>query len=529
MADQWRRMALSLYRDNKDMNRGDPVHTPNIDRLAAKGVVYDNSYCCAPVCCPNRATLVTGKYPHTHGLTENKYADNFTYDNRTIAHILAEHGYDTGYIGKWHLANHHVNQNKYLTEEQRRGFRYWYGNEMCHHHFDGIYCHASDEQDSLYSDKLPYLFTPSVHYSKEDQQREKWMPDHLSRKMVEYLDNKFSVRDAAKPFLCYLSFSPPHTIHGPVPQDGEEESYSIAGKKTIKEDGRKKPETYGKQGRLKGIPYKVAPYSDAAPNEYRAPNAFEAEYREGGRHDGAPIDLGKRPNVSDRYYKHSITTHPGYFGAVNSLDENIGKVIEALRIIDDERNPGRKLIDNTLIVITSDHGEHLGSHDTLGKGHFWEESVGVPLVFYWKGRAAEGVHKKTLFNSVDLVPTLIGALGIEKPSGVEGTDLSRDLVSPESGSDDGYAYMRLYQWTAVRHKQYVYAWDRRINRKPMLFDLEDDPFQMNPILLDETEDETQMKMIEHLHEKIAAHLTAANDPLPFPPATRRPMRTRGAP
>ena len=51
--------------------------------------------------------------------------------------------------------------------------------------------------------------------------------------MVEYLDNTFGVRDAAKPFLCYLSFSPPHTIHGPVPQDGEEESYSIAGKNIV--------------------------------------------------------------------------------------------------------------------------------------------------------------------------------------------------------------------------------------------------------------------------------------------------------
>ena len=261
--DQWRRMALGSYKDNRDCNLGDPVKTPHLDRLAKEGVIYDNSYCCAPVCCPNCATLVTGKYPHNHGLTENKYASNFTTDHRTIAHILAEHDYDTGYIGKWHLANHRLNKDKYLGEEQRRGFQYWYGNEMCHHHFDGIYCHSPEEEDSLYQGKLPDLFLPSVHYSDEDKQKEKWMPDHLSRKAVEYLQNTFGVRDTRKPFLCYLSFSPPHTIHGPVPQDGEEESYSIAGKKLIEVDGRKRPETYGKQGRLKDIEYKVAPYSDA--------------------------------------------------------------------------------------------------------------------------------------------------------------------------------------------------------------------------------------------------------------------------
>ena len=88
--------------------------------------------------------------------------------------------------------------------------------------------------------------------------------------------------------------------------------------------------------------------------------------------------------------------------------------------------------------------------------------------------------------------------------------------------------MRLYQWAAVRHNQFVYAWDRRINRKPMLFDLENDPFQMNPVLYDETEDEAQLEMIEHLHRKLATHLADANDPLPLPPVTRRPMNDRGA-
>ncbi len=163
----------------------------------------------------------------------------------------------------------------------------------------------------------------------------------------------------------------------------------------------------------------------------------------------------------------------------------------------------------------------------MGKGHFWEESVGVPLVFYWKGRIGEGIHKKTLFNSVDLVPTLLGSLGIEKPSDVEGADLSEDLASKDPGCDDRYVYMRLYQWSAVRHKQYVYSWDRRINRKPMLYDLEKDPFQMNPILRGETESDEQAEMMEHLHGKLSAHLTTANDPLPLPPCRQPQGRNRG--
>jgi len=143
----------------------------------------------------------------------------------------------------------------------------------------------------------------------------------------------------------------------------------------------------------------------------------------------------------------------------------------------------------------------------------------VPLVFYWKGRIAKGIHKKTLFNSVDLVPTLLGALGIEKPADVEGSDLSGDLNGRDPGRDDRYVYMRLYRWAAVRHKQYVYAYDRRINRKCMLFDLENDPFQLNPILPGETEDATQAKMIPHLHEKLSTHLANADDSLQLPPAT----------
>ncbi|MBT3381327.1 MAG: sulfatase-like hydrolase/transferase [Lentisphaerae bacterium] len=514
--DQWRRQALGLYKGNTDYNMGDPVQTPHIDALAKEGVVYDNSYACAPVCCPNRATLVTGKYPANHGLTENKYADNFTYDERTIAHILADRGYDTAYIGKWHLANHHKNKNTYLTEEQRRGFQYWYGNEMCHHHFDGIHCHAPDEKDSLHGGKLPDLFTPSVHYSKKNQQKEKWMPEHMTRKAVEYLRNAYGRRATEKPFLCYLSYSPPHTIHGPVPLEGEEESYSIAGKQMTKVNGRQRPVFYGKSGRLKGIEYTVTPYSKAAPNEYRAPNSYEARYRAGGAHDAPPIDMGKRPNVSDRYYRHSITAHPGYYGAVDSLDDCIGRVLETLRSTEDPRNPGHKLIDNTLVVITSDHGELLGAHDSMGKGGLWEESVGVPLVIYWKGRTGAGIHKKTIFNSVDMVPTLLGALGIPKPHGVDGADLSADLLSRDAGNHEGYAFLRLYRWAAVRHRHYVYAFDRRISRECVLFDLEKDPFQMNPIAGSEATEPAHRQMISHLHEKLKAHLAGTKDALVLP-------------
>ena len=94
LADQWRAQAFGFAGDAN-------AKTPNIDRLAAEGIRFDNAIAGCPVCCPARASLLTGQRPLTHGVFLNDVP--LRPDATTIAKVLATVGYDTGYIGKWHL------------------------------------------------------------------------------------------------------------------------------------------------------------------------------------------------------------------------------------------------------------------------------------------------------------------------------------------------------------------------------------------------------------------------------------------
>ena len=113
-SDQWRHSDHG-YAGNTD------VITPNIDRLAGQSVNFTHAVSGIPVCCPHRATLITGKYPLTHGLYLNDLS--LAAEHRSIAHCLNDADYKTGWIGKWHIDGQ--GREEYTPPERRQGFDYW--------------------------------------------------------------------------------------------------------------------------------------------------------------------------------------------------------------------------------------------------------------------------------------------------------------------------------------------------------------------------------------------------------------------
>ena len=94
---------------------GNPIiRTPNLDRLAAEGVVFEQAFSNCPICSPFRGNVLTGRYPHQHGVVDNEY--ELWRDQTTLAYVLGDAGYRTGFVGKWHLG-----YGPY-TEEKRHGF-----------------------------------------------------------------------------------------------------------------------------------------------------------------------------------------------------------------------------------------------------------------------------------------------------------------------------------------------------------------------------------------------------------------------
>lgn len=162
---------------------GNPdVKTPNIDRLANEGVCFDEAFTSYPLCTPFRGSLLTGKYAHQVGLYSNHFPINP--DQPSLAPILNEAGYKSGYIGKWHLYGG-PKPGFVPPGPDRMGFDHFVGYNRGHYYTDAIFYRDTDQ---------PYRC-------------KRYEPDFQTDHTIEFME---SARDSGDPFLAYVCFGPPH-------------------------------------------------------------------------------------------------------------------------------------------------------------------------------------------------------------------------------------------------------------------------------------------------------------------------------
>lgn len=177
-ADQLRAQAVSCYGNEQ-------VPMPNVDRMATDGVVMDNAISTYPVCSPHRGMLLTGMHPMNNGVVFN---DTGLRDNLpTIGTVCRDHGYDTGWIGKWHLEWH---RDPYVPPSRRQGFDYWAVRNCAHDYTDSFYCGDGPE-------KMP-------------------LPGYEPEAQTD-LALEFIAEDRENPFCLFLSWGPPHDPYTDVP------------------------------------------------------------------------------------------------------------------------------------------------------------------------------------------------------------------------------------------------------------------------------------------------------------------------
>ncbi|MCC2686540.1 MAG: sulfatase, partial [Paenibacillaceae bacterium] len=168
------------------------VHTPNLDRLAAESVDFTLAVSVMPVCTPYRATLLTGRYPLTHGV----FLNDVTLNNEAVslADAFKAGGYNTAYIGKWHIDGH--GRSRFIPRERRQGFEFWQVLECTHNYNESYY----------YGDEPVKLLWEG--YDAQAQ----------TRSAIDYIKG----RDKEKPFLLVLSWGPPHNPYQTAPQQFQE-------------------------------------------------------------------------------------------------------------------------------------------------------------------------------------------------------------------------------------------------------------------------------------------------------------------
>jgi arylsulfatase A-like enzyme len=183
LADQWRAQAFG-YAGNRD------VKTPKIDKFAEESINFTNAVSGCPVCSPYRASLITGQYPITHGVFVNDVC--LRDSENSIARSFSAAGYDTAYIGKWHLDGH--GRSNYIPPERRQGFDYWKVLECTH-----------DYNDSYY-------------YDNDSEEKCKWNGYDAAAQTEDAVDYITSRSKKEKPFFLFLSWGPPHAPYETAPE-----------------------------------------------------------------------------------------------------------------------------------------------------------------------------------------------------------------------------------------------------------------------------------------------------------------------
>lgn len=181
-ADQFRRQATGFGGETN-------IETPHMDRLAGESVDFQNAISGTPVCCPARASLLTGQYPHHHGVIINDVSMNP--EAETLGKLFSRAGYDTGYIGKWHVnAN---GRSSPIPVDRQHGFRYWKALE-CSHDYD-----------------------KSHYYEGSSEELKTWDGYDAIAQTADAI-NFIKSRDKDKPFLLTLSWGPPHDPYETAPR-----------------------------------------------------------------------------------------------------------------------------------------------------------------------------------------------------------------------------------------------------------------------------------------------------------------------
>jgi arylsulfatase A-like enzyme len=417
LADQMRASAMGSMGNTI-------VKTPNLDRLAKQGLLLTNAISLQPVCSPYRAQLMTGRYGHVTGVIENDI--KLPNSETTLAEVLKDDGYATGYIGKWHLAGYRQDP---VAEEDRQGWDFWAVRNVSHEYKQAVYW-LNDANEPFVVDG--------------------WEPDVQTDLAIEYIKTNMS-----RPFILMLSFGPPHPPYG-------------------------------------------------APLEYMK------------RYNGVNIVL--RPNVPGglklEKTKNKIKK---YYAMISSLDDCVGRIMTAL----DQFG----LVENTILLFSSDHGDMLGSQGHMQKRRPWEESINIPLIIRYPKKIKSGQVRDWLLASVDIMPTLLGLAGADIPDTVQGIDQS--AIFTGKGKKEREAVFlfnekprggHLPDWRGIRTKEWIFAYHAKGDW--VMYDLINDPYELNN-LVDNPEYATKK---EELRRKISAMKKKLGENLPlkgdYPPPIR---------
>lgn len=412
-------MCDQLRADALTVYGGEFVQTPHMDRIAQTGVTFERAYSRTPVCMPARHGLMSGIAPFKLGLIDNGPI------SKPIAHplpvLLKQAGYFTAAVGKMHFS----------PVRAHHGFdRMYLSEEIPGHYADDDYLLFLKERGRLdvaepHGKRSESYYVPQTSELPEGLHTTAW----TAQKTCELVQ-----QNCNRPFFIFTSFIKPHPPFDPCK------------------------------------PYDVM-YD---PNEVPLPIMTEDERN--------PVDLSI--DVQNDYKVGGIQSvssddirriRASYYGCVTQVDKQIGVLLDQLEKLG--------LRENTLVLLTSDHGEMLGDHYSFGKRTYYEASAKIPFIASWPAVLPKGEKRAQFAVLEDVYATVASAAGADIPSECDGVDLLPAALDPTAGSrpevigEFGKGRMLKFM---LRWDNYKYVYHTNGGRET-LFDLGADPAELTDI------------------------------------------------
>jgi uncharacterized sulfatase len=351
------------------------IKTPNLDRLAARGACFENLYVQGTVCMPSRASIMTGRYPCNHGVVDNGY--DLPKSEQTIAHLLRDAGYHTMAVGRTHLISTQPRPDYSKTD--------FFGFSQCSH--AQVYCGGTDPGNDYLTwiqEEHPEFYDEIAFANKGERQRKDMLggsnttiDDSLSmnswvvKRSLEFL-HEHQTQRPAQPFLLWAGTWDPHG------------------------------------------PYRTPPPWDTLydPDDIPAPLRDKAEL------DAYPppirklavTEFNKNPEISLETALKNTTAM--FYGMISHIDDQVGRLVKGLEEMG--------ILDDTIILFTSDHGDMMGDHWFMAKRlFFYDGALKVPGLMAGPG-IKPGSRYDGFVENVDIAPTLLDLAGVDCPPAIQG-------------------------------------------------------------------------------------------------------------
>lgn len=457
------------------------VETPNLDRLAREGMLFENCYVSNAISGPSRACILTGKYSHVNGFTDN--SRTFDGDQPTFPKVLHDAGYQTAMIGKWHL------------NSAPQGFDFW-----------SVLVGQGEYYSPLFVENGTEITVPG------------YVTDIITDKAIDFLEH----RDPDRPFAMLYYHKAPHRNWMPAQRHlGINDGRVFPEPANLLDDytgrGRAAREQAMEIGRdmwpewdLKLMSpdelarsYELGASGDANKDDVKRANdwrssvmQYQAAYNRMSPEERARWDEAYAPRIAEwRRIKDKLSPDElvrwkyqqymkDYCAVIRGVDENVGRLLDYLERIGE--------LDNTIIVYTSDQGFFLGEHGWFDKRFMYEECQRTPLLVRYPRAVKAGTRTHALAMNIDLAPTFVDMAGLDVPADMQGRSLRGVLTSGGAVPDDWrtgvyYHYYEYPSWHSVKRHYGVRTADYKLIHfyndvdEWELYDLKKDPREMRNV------------------------------------------------